>query len=221
MRWWTQKAPNEAWRPTPGERFSRFLSLLGRRGCTLPAATRAFTMSNKTALACWKIVLAFAVVFLAPGCASVRTMDVQADLPDARAKIERRLLEVFAAAESKDFDRLECYHLYGPKFTRFSGSSAARQDAATTRRIEHDGLAWLQGLKMRADTLKVDVFGDVGIATFILNYSFEAGGATVAKKERTTVVFVKVDGDWKITHEHLSPIKLADDPANPAQVRDR
>jgi len=34
-------------------------------------------------------------------------------------------------------------------------------------------------------------------------------------------VFVKVDGDWKIAHEHLSPIKLADDPANPAQVRDR
>jgi hypothetical protein len=37
------------------------------------------------------------------------------------------------------------------------------------------------------------------------------------------MVFVKVDGEWKITHEHLSPIKLAepDGPANPAQGRDR
>ena len=68
----------------------------------------------------------------------------------------------------------------------------------------------LQGLKMRANGLKIDVFGDIGIATFILDYSFEAGGMTVLKNDRTTMVFVKVDGEWKITHEHLSPIKLAE-----------
>lgn len=172
-------------------------------------------MSRKTTLACWLLALGLGIVVLASGCASVRSVHVQADLPEARVKIERRLQEVFAAAESKDFDRLESYHLYGPKFSRFSGSSAARQDAATTRRIEHDGLASLQGLKMRAEALKVDVFADVGIATFILDYSFEAGGATVAKKDRTTMVFVKVDGEWKITHEHLSPIKLSE-PGSPA-----
>jgi len=71
---------------------------------------------------------------------------------------------------------------------------------------------------MRADALKVDVFGDVGIATFILDYSFEAGGATVPRKDRTTMVFVKEGGEWKITHEHLSPIKVAEDgPANGSQ----
>ena len=37
-----------------------------------------------------------------------------------------------------------------------------------TRKIERDGLASLEGLKMGADALKVDVLGDVGIATFIL-----------------------------------------------------
>jgi ketosteroid isomerase-like protein len=172
-------------------------------------------MSNKTTLTCWLIVSTLAIVFLATGCASVRTGDVQGDLPEARAQIERRLHEVFVAAENKDFERLESYHLYGPKFSRFAGTSAVRQDAAATRRLEHDGLASLQGLKMRADALKVDVFGDVGIATFILDYSFEAGGATVPKKDRTTMVFVKEHGEWKITHEHLSPINLAD-PNGPA-----
>ena len=167
-------------------------------------------MSNRTTLTCWVVVSTLAIVFLAAGCASVRTLDLQADDPAARTQIERRLHEVFVAAESKDFDRLESYHLYGPKFTRFSGTSAARQDAATTRRLEHDGLASLQGLKMRADALKVDVFGDVGIATFILDYSFVAGGTTVLKKDRTTMVFVKVHGEWKITHEHLSPVKPAE-----------
>jgi ketosteroid isomerase-like protein len=56
------------------------------------------------------------------------------------------------------------------------------------------------------ETVKVDVFGDVGIATFILDYSFEVEGATVRKKDRATLVFVKEGGEWKITHEHLSPI---------------
>jgi ketosteroid isomerase-like protein len=176
-------------------------------------------MSNKTTMTCWLIVSVLAIVFLGAGCASVRTVDVHADDPKATAQIERRLHEVLAAAESKDFIRLESYHLYGPKFTRFSGSAPARQDAAVTRQIERNGLAPLQGLKMRADALKVDVFGDVGIATFILDYSFEAGGATVPKKDRTTMVFVKEGGEWKITHEHLSPIKLAepDGPANGSQ----
>jgi hypothetical protein len=72
---------------------------------------------------------------------------------EARAQIERRLHEVFVAVESKDFERLESYHLYGPKFTRFSGTSAARQDAATTRKIEHDGLASLQALNYEPVTL--------------------------------------------------------------------
>jgi ketosteroid isomerase-like protein len=63
------------------------------------------------------------------------------------------------------------------------------------------------GLKMRADALKIDVFDDVGIATFILDYSFESGGQTIRRKERSTLVFVNDGGAWKIAHEHLSPIK--------------
>ena len=172
-------------------------------------------MSNRTTLTCWLIVSALATALLAAGCASVRTVDLQSDDPEARAQIARRLHEVFVAAESKDFDRLESYHLYGPKFTRFSGASVARQDAAATRKIEHDGLASLQGLKMRADGLKIDVFGRVGIATFILDASFDSGGTTVRRKDRSTLVLVKESGDWKITHEHSSPIMLAE-PGSPA-----
>ena len=176
-------------------------------------------MSNRTTVTCWLIVSALATGFLAAGCASVRTVDLQSDDPEARAQIERRLHEVFVAAESKDFARLESYHLYGPKFTRFSGASVARQDAAATRKIEHDGLASLQGLKMRADALKIDVFGSVGIVTFILDASFDSGGATVRRQDRSTIVFVKEGGDWRIAHEHSSPITLAEPigPANGSQ----
>ena len=147
------------------------------------------------------------VALLATSCASLRTADLQADHPEQQAQIERRLLEVIVAAENKDFDRLDSYHLYGPKFTKFSGSSPQRLDAAAGRKGEHDGLGSVKGLTMRADALKIDVFGKVGIATFILDYSFDSGGARIHRKERSTLVFVKKGGTWKITHEHLSPIQ--------------
>jgi hypothetical protein len=68
-------------------------------------------MTHRTTLAGWRTLSTFACLMLAAGCASVRTGDLPADDPAARAQIEGRLYEVLAAAESKDFDRLESYHL--------------------------------------------------------------------------------------------------------------
>ena len=164
-------------------------------------------MDNKTACVGALMALALAVAFLSAGCASVPTADKQADDSVERAQIEHRLHEIFAAAATKDFDRLDSYHFYGPKFTKFSGSSPERLDANASRKGEHDGLGSISGLKMQAGALKIDVFGNVGIATFILDYSFDSGGETKHAKERTTMVFVKENGAWRITHEHLSPIK--------------
>ena len=171
------------------------------------SAKRAFIRSNRTTLSCWMIAWMLPLAFLAPGCASLRTADLQPDYAKQRAQIERRLQEVLVAAESKDFARLDSYHLYGPKFTKFSGSSPERLDAAAGRKGEHDGLGAIQGLKMRVDDLKIDVFGRVGIATFMLDYRFDSKDGTVHRKERSTLVFVKEDKAWKIAHEHLSPIK--------------
>jgi ketosteroid isomerase-like protein len=144
--------------------------------------------------------------FLATGCTSLRTADPQADYPQERAQIEHRLQEVFVAAENKDFKQLDGYHFYGPKFTKFTTSSPERLDASAGRKGEHEGLGSAKGLKMRADALKIDVFGNVGIATFVLDYSFDSGGEAVHRKERSTLVFVKERGVWKIAHEHLSRI---------------
>jgi ketosteroid isomerase-like protein len=103
--------------------------------------------------------------------------------------------------------RLDSYHFYGPKFTKFAAEVFGRQDAAAARKGEHDGSAAVNDLKMQADDLKIDVFGDAAIATFILNYSFKTGTGTIEKKARSTMVFVKDRGTWKITHEHFSAPK--------------
>src|SRR5262249_15138636 len=86
--------------------------------------------------------------FLASGCAGLRKPESTPANSREQAQIEQRIHEICAACESKDFDRLDSYHFYGPKFTRFAASSPVRMDAAAGRKCEHDGLSAAKGLKM-------------------------------------------------------------------------
>ena len=108
------------------------------------------------------------VALLFAGCASAPTAKQTAGCPKEQAQIRRRLDEIIDAAEKKDFNRLDSYHLYGQKFTKFAPEAPGRQDAEAARKGEHEGLAAATGLAMRADDLKIDVFGRVAIATFVL-----------------------------------------------------
>jgi ketosteroid isomerase-like protein len=150
------------------------------------------------------IAVAAIVGLMVGGCATGPQGKVAAGQPREAKEISSRLLEIIDACQKKDFERLEGYHLYGAKFTKFSTESAGRLEADAARKGERDGLSAVNGLSMRADELKIDVFGKVGIATFMLNYSFKKGEETVEKQAKTTMVFVKEDGEWKIAHEHLS-----------------
>jgi ketosteroid isomerase-like protein len=144
--------------------------------------------------------------FLLAGCVSAPDGSVSGAESPEQAQIRRRLDEVIAAAEKKELDRLESYHWYGPKFTKFTTENPARQDAEVARKGERDGITAAQELVMRANDLKIDVFGNTGVATFILDYSFKAGAATAQKKARSTLVFVKDSEQWRIVHEHLSQL---------------
>jgi len=66
--------------------------------------------------------------------------------------------EIIDAAEKRDFQRLDSYHLYGPKFTKFETQAPGRLDAEAARKGEHDGLGAATDVAMRADDLKIDVF---------------------------------------------------------------
>jgi ketosteroid isomerase-like protein len=141
------------------------------------------------------------------GCACQTTTRRTPSASEEQAQVKRRLAEIFDAAQKKDFNRLDSYHLYGDSFTKFAVGQLGRQDASAAQKGEHDGLASVNHLSMQADDLKIDIFGDAAIATFIMNYSFEAGTNKVAKSDRSTLVFVKDEGEWKIAHEHFSPLK--------------
>jgi ketosteroid isomerase-like protein len=149
------------------------------------------------------------VAMLLPGCASHPRARIAAEYPDEQTGVQSRLKEIFDAAEKKDFPRLESYHFYGPKFTKFSPEAAGRLDADAARKGERDGLGAINGLSMRAEDLKVDVFGDAAIATFLFHYSFKTASDTIQKQALATLVFVNDRGDWKIAHEHFSTPKAS------------
>jgi ketosteroid isomerase-like protein len=54
--------------------------------------------------------------------------------------------------------------------------------------------------------LAIAVYGDTAIATFNGNFSGKIEGNPVTDKQGATLVFVKYKGDWKIVHEHFSPL---------------
>ena len=136
--------------------------------------------------------------------------DVVADpFPDAQAAVERRLREVMDAAQTQDVDRLESYHLYGPKFTKFDDfEPLERQDAETTRQLEREAITGVKAFVPHVADLKVDVFGPVAVATFVFNYDVTTNdGEELSVRARATLVFVEDGAAWKIVHEHFSPFK--------------
>jgi ketosteroid isomerase-like protein len=144
------------------------------------------------------------VILVLAGCASSPTSKLTAEYPEEQARVAKRIEEILRAAEKPDFDQLESYHAYGPKFTKFAPEAPNRMDAIAAREGERTGLARLNGLSMRADNLKIDILGNVAIATCVLDSTFKKGNESLEKQFRTTLIFVKDLGEWKITHEHLS-----------------
>jgi ketosteroid isomerase-like protein len=132
--------------------------------------------------------------------------DLASDLfPEAQAQIRKRLDEIWTTARQRDFERLESFHLYGPKFTAFKDGKV-RGDAHSCAAGERAAFTMLEGPAVEMNDLAINVFGEVAIATFNGHFTGKIHGDPVSLNQQTTLVFVQVGGDWKVVHEHLSPI---------------
>lgn len=134
---------------------------------------------------------------------------IEETYPEEQAKVEKRLREIMSAAQNKDIDRLESYHLFGPKFTKFDDfEPLERQDAETTRRLEREAITGVKEFAPSVNELKVDIFGPVAIATFVFEYGIVTNDdEELSVRARSTMVFAKDGSEWKILHEHFSPFK--------------
>lgn len=128
--------------------------------------------------------------------------------PDLQREVTAMLHDLLEAVRDRDVDRLESLHRYGPKFTKFDDFEPLhRQDAETCRLAEREGIEGLDEADFTLRDLQVDVFGQVSVATFVLEQRMRAGAETVSADARSTLVLVREDGRWRITHEHFSAFK--------------
>ena len=125
--------------------------------------------------------------------------------PESQAEVRRRLDDIWAAAAAKDVARLESYHLYGPKFTAFK-DGGPRGDAKENQEGERAFFTVLSEPKVDMKDLVVNVFGDVAIATFNGAFSGKMGGKPIGVNLESTMIFAKASGEWKLVHEHFSPL---------------
>jgi ketosteroid isomerase-like protein len=150
------------------------------------------------------LMLLVSALPMCPGCQhAASSHHSQADTR-AQTQIQTRLDEIFDAASKKDLARLEGYHLYGQKFSKFAPEAPLRLDAEAARKGENTAFTLINDFTARAKDLKIDVFGNTAIATFVMDYSFRVETNSVNRKALATLVFVKDHGEWRITHEHIS-----------------
>jgi ketosteroid isomerase-like protein len=125
--------------------------------------------------------------------------------PEAQAQIRKRLDEIWSIAAGRDFEGLESFHLYGPKFTEFK-EGKPRGNAKTCAAGERAFFAMIEVPTVDMKDLVVNVFGAVAIATFNGHFSGKVNGTSMAREQQSTMVFVHDGADWKIVHEHFSPL---------------
>ena len=155
------------------------------------------------------------LLILISGCAKdeaevpevLQTADITAnEFPQSQAQIEETIDEIFMSIQEKDADRLISFHLYGPKFTEFKDGEH-RTGSAENEAAERGLIGAISSFEYDLNDLKIDVFyGNVGKVTFHADFRPTIGGQQFQQLGQVTLIFVRVGKDWKIVHEHFSPL---------------
>jgi ketosteroid isomerase-like protein len=130
---------------------------------------------------------------------------IKESFPAAQAEIREVIKSIVSDAETANIDGLKSAHLVSDKFTKFGPRNFNRQDVISTNNSEEEFFGTISDYKQEIKDLKIDVFGDIGIATYYPHVSFVQNGVEKIGSGRQTLVFLKTDNGWKIIHEHGTP----------------
>ena len=125
--------------------------------------------------------------------------------------VEALIQAFFDTGKSKDLAALADFHAPRDQFTKFDENPPyTRQNSEEAFVYEQAAFANISDYNYSIDELRIDLFGDVAIATFYLSYSgmfindYSFEGSPVGSRSRVTMVLTRNVRGWKIAHEHLS-----------------
>jgi len=128
-----------------------------------------------------------------------------------RSEIESLIRAFFEAGKNKEIASLDGFHAPSDSFTKFDENPPyTRQNSEEAFVHEQAAFANISDYNYTIEDLRVDLLGDVAVATFYLaysgmfvnDYSFE--GSPVRSRARATIVATRTQKGWKIVHEHFS-----------------
>jgi hypothetical protein len=125
--------------------------------------------------------------------------------PVAQAELREVVMTIANDAETANIQGLKSAHLNSDKFTKFGPRSFNRQDVTSTNQSEEAFFGSISNYKLEIKDLKIDVFGEIGIATYYPHVTFVQDGEMKSGSGRQTLVFLKTENGWKIIHEHGTP----------------
>ena len=137
-------------------------------------------------------------------------MDIRA-LEKDRKDVEGLIRSFFDAGKNKDLSALADFHASRGHFTKFDENPPyTRQNSEEAFVYEQAAFANISDYNYSIEDLRIDILGDVAIATYYLaysgmfvnDYSFE--GSPVGSRARVTMILAREHHGWKIAHEHFS-----------------
>jgi ketosteroid isomerase-like protein len=129
-----------------------------------------------------------------------------------KKEVEAFIQSFFEVGKNKELTSLMDFHSPASLFTKFDENPPyTRQNSEEAFMYEQAGFANISDYEYKIEEQKIDIIGEVAIATFYLtftgvfvnDYSFE--GMTVGSRSRVTMVDASFRDGWKMVHEHFSP----------------
>ncbi|MBU2997847.1 nuclear transport factor 2 family protein [Cellulophaga baltica] len=129
------------------------------------------------------------------------------EFPEAKQEVKSVLDSLFISIQKRETEELLSYHLYSDKFTEFR-DGLPRTGSSENEEYERQLIKNISSFDYNLGDLKIDIFDRVAIVTFNADFRPTIGENVVQLWRQGTIVFVKNNGVWRITHEHFSPMNV-------------
>jgi ketosteroid isomerase-like protein len=152
-----------------------------------------------------RFVLLIAFGLILAGCSPKMDL-VNDEFPKEQEEIKKTFGEIAQSIKDGDLDKLISFHAYGPKFTEFKDGKPRNGGGENEKHERTVFGSVTEVVKLDAKDMNIAVYGDVANVTFHSDFHLKFGEDLVVVNNQISLLFVKSNDEWKIVHEHHSPL---------------
>jgi len=133
---------------------------------------------------------------------------LQQEYPEVKAEIEGLVHQLYESIRKGEVEKQKSFHTYSDKFTAFYGGRL-RKDAAGAQEYEENlvnHFTKVEDVNFDIRDMQVNVFDKVAVASFHIYVSSGVDQEKRQSQAQVSLVYLNLNGAWKITHEHVSPL---------------